>query len=552
MRIYPFFVLVLLLIVSLNFNAQASSIEVDAIYDFKQALDYAAYAKIDTILLITSGGNYTTTDTVHLQITKPVVIMAQPGLAEKPIFTHSDPDSGVLEIFRVHDDVTFEGVIFDGYNAIRPMKYAVRVGHSPDDMIPRVYAREGLNVTFRNCEFRNIYPPDWENTSGGSAFYFLRPESGEPVIKAGNILIENCIFRNLGDEAIRISETEKYNVTRVIDTLIVRNCTFKNISAECIRVYGDTDTETEDAYILLEHLTVDSSAVRVIYVKNSANTIFRNSIISNSIQPKSHRQERSDFAVQVQLPGSYVANIDTFNLSYALEYDKRVGATKGGTIFPETIYGFDPLYEAPTQNNYTLLPDSPAYGIAHDGSALGDLRWATNTPTRLPFVIAIEGKGRVVADPPLIAPNYPQGISVTLMAIPDSGWGFTSWSGDLTSTDNPATITVDAAKKITATFTQGTNVAKSNIIITEYRLEQNYPNPFNPVTVIPFSLKEAGTAKIEVFNVLGQKVMTAVNKNFPNGSHKIYLNADQLPTGMYFYQLTAGTFIARRKLVVMK
>jgi len=127
MRFVKIFPLVLLMIFGMTGMARASHINVDTQYDFKLALDYVFTANVDTIILITSGGIYTTTDTVYLQIKKPLVIMAQPGLAEKPIFRHSDLDSSVLEIFRIHDDVTFDGIIFDGYNAIRPMKYALRV-----------------------------------------------------------------------------------------------------------------------------------------------------------------------------------------------------------------------------------------------------------------------------------------------------------------------------------------------------------------------------------------------------------------------------------------
>ncbi|UCE04571.1 MAG: hypothetical protein JSW07_13185, partial [bacterium] len=190
MKFVNVFIVVMLTTICMSNIAMASSIEVDTQYDFKLALEYVFATNTDSIILITSGGIYTTTDTVFLQIKEPLTIVAKSGLAEKPIFMHSDVDSGVLEIFRIHNDVTFDGVIFDGYNAIRPMKYGMRVGHGPTDQIPRVYAKEGLNVTIKNCEFRNIYPLNWENMSGGSAFYFLSPESGEPVIKAGTIRIE--------------------------------------------------------------------------------------------------------------------------------------------------------------------------------------------------------------------------------------------------------------------------------------------------------------------------------------------------------------------------
>ncbi|MCU0644748.1 MAG: T9SS type A sorting domain-containing protein [bacterium] len=552
MKFVKILLAVMLATFCLSSVAISSKIEVDTQYDFKLALDYVFAARVDTIVLITSGGIYTTTDTMHLQIKRPLVIMAKPGLAQKPIFRHGDLDSSVIEIFRIHDDVTFDGVIFDGYNAKRPMKYGVRVGHGPATQIPRVYARIGMNITFKNCEFRDFFPPDWENTSGGNAFYFLAPASGEPIIKAGTVKIENCTFRNLGDEAIRIAETEKYAVTRVVDTLIVRNCTFKNIFAECIRFYADTDTSTEDAYVLMEHLTVDSSGTRMAYIKNNQNTIFRDIIVTNSHLPKTYRAERADYVVQIQQRGSIISHVDTLNLIFTTPYSSRISATKGGKVEEATIYAFDPVYESPHQNNYTLLPASPAYGIAHDGEALGDLRWATNTSIRVPFVLTIVGNGKVTAEPPLIAPNYEKGTSVILTAVPDSGWEFLEWSGDLTGSTNPATITVDAAKNITAAFKQGTGIVDKTELPTEYSLGQNYPNPFNPSTTITFSLKQNGLTTLEVYNVIGQKVKTILNQNLKAGKHQIIFDAFDLSAGIYFYQIRSGNFKAVRKFVVMK
>ena len=109
---YLIFAVLILFMISESF---ASKIDVTEEYDFKFALDYIAQVynststRVDTILLTTSGGNYTTTDTTYLQITIPIVIKASPDLAEKPMFTHSDPDSGVLEIFRIHNDAVRDG-----------------------------------------------------------------------------------------------------------------------------------------------------------------------------------------------------------------------------------------------------------------------------------------------------------------------------------------------------------------------------------------------------------------------------------------------------------
>ncbi|UCD38706.1 MAG: hypothetical protein JSW54_04295, partial [Fidelibacterota bacterium] len=180
----------------------ASSDEIEATDIFHLALQYAYNANLDTLFLSTSGGVYTCTDTFYMAIREPLVIMAKPGLAEKPIFTHSDPDSNVLEMFRVFDDFTVEGVIFDGSHAqSHGMKYAIRFGHEVEDADGNpIIAKDGTDITIRNCDFRNIYRD--KIVSGaegpGHALYFLRPDDNlpapRPVVRAGTVRIENCTF----------------------------------------------------------------------------------------------------------------------------------------------------------------------------------------------------------------------------------------------------------------------------------------------------------------------------------------------------------------------
>jgi hypothetical protein len=88
----------------------------------------------------------------------------------------------------------------------------------------------------------------------------------------------------------------------------------------------------------------------------------------------------------------------------------------------------------------------------------------------------------------------------------------------------------------------------------EYSLSQNYPNPFNPTTVITYSLKESGDVKLELFDVLGRKVATLVNARQEAGSYTYSFNAARygLSTGMYFYRLQSGGFVATKKMLLVK
>lgn len=85
-----------------------------------------------------------------------------------------------------------------------------------------------------------------------------------------------------------------------------------------------------------------------------------------------------------------------------------------------------------------------------------------------------------------------------------------------------------------------------------HALYQNYPNPFNPRTMIQFDIPEAGDVRIDIYNLLGQKVMTLVNGYMTVGSHKVGFDASDLSSGVYLYTLRAGNYNAVKKLVLLK
>ncbi len=99
---------------------------------------------------------------------------------------------------------------------------------------------------------------------------------------------------------------------------------------------------------------------------------------------------------------------------------------------------------------------------------------------------------------------------------------------------------------------QMTDVDDSPAIVNKYVLSQNYPNPFNPSTLINYSLKNSGKVTLSVFNILGQKVATLVNKVQNAGQYKISFDASQLSSGVYIYRVQSGSFIQSKKMVLLK
>lgn len=87
---------------------------------------------------------------------------------------------------------------------------------------------------------------------------------------------------------------------------------------------------------------------------------------------------------------------------------------------------------------------------------------------------------------------------------------------------------------------------------SDFMLEQNYPNPFNPATNIRFSLPEANQVTLKVYNTLGQEVATLVNEFMNAGTFEVSFDAQNLPTGTYFYSITAGNYKSVKKMLLIK
>jgi len=88
--------------------------------------------------------------------------------------------------------------------------------------------------------------------------------------------------------------------------------------------------------------------------------------------------------------------------------------------------------------------------------------------------------------------------------------------------------------------------------LVEFKLSQNYPNPFNPSTKISFALPNQEHVTLEVYNPLGQKIETLLNKPVVAGNHQIEFNSKNLTSGIYFYRIEAGEFQQVKKMVLLK
>jgi hypothetical protein len=117
------------------------------------------------------------------------------------------------------------------------------------------------------------------------------------------------------------------------------------------------------------------------------------------------------------------------------------------------------------------------------------------------------------------------------------------------SEDNNVEITNPEVKTL--------KLSKEEIVPLTFMVQQNYPNPFNPETVIKYSIPENEKVEIVIYNSLGQKVKTLVSKNQEAGFYELVWNAtndygNNVGSGIYFYRVKAGRYVAIKKMVLLR
>jgi hypothetical protein len=85
-----------------------------------------------------------------------------------------------------------------------------------------------------------------------------------------------------------------------------------------------------------------------------------------------------------------------------------------------------------------------------------------------------------------------------------------------------------------------------------FELSQNYPNPFNPTTLIRYQIPAVAHVTMRLYNLIGQQVAELVNETQGIGRYQVTLDASTLPSGIYFYRITAGNFTETKKLTLLR
>ncbi|MBN2227694.1 MAG: T9SS type A sorting domain-containing protein [candidate division Zixibacteria bacterium] len=253
-----------------------------------------------------------------------------------------------------------------------------------------------------------------------------------------------------------------------------------------------------------------------------------------------------------------------------------------GGFLPKTVADFDRMASSvivellDTDGHWVGLPDLPSRQNAVDEIVLGSL---PSSADGKPTTVRISWPGGFVTD--RINQFFPADEDPIINTWPVSEYRLEParptakiWAGF----DSGKTLILKKGDVLEVTFDcgepQDPNMTRDYIVRAvgryhpdysvftglvpgSYELYDAYPNPFNPTTTIGYSLPVAGAVRLEVFNLLGQKVATLVDEYQHAGRHTVEWNTtatggEPVASGVYLYRLTAGDFSRSKKLILMK
>ena len=152
--------------------------------------------------------------------------------------------------------------------------------------------------------------------------------------------------------------------------------------------------------------------------------------------------------------------------------------------------------------------------------------------------------------PLTIKVSFSTGPDTTIRFMNDQNNQFFAWYFNR----QPISLQFDPNNDIV--LKQGTTVLGITEIKSDvpekFALYQNYPNPFNPVTKISYDIPKRANVTLKIYNVIGQLVMQPVNEVKEPGKYSLEFDASNLPSGVYYYEIKAGSFTDTRKMVLVK
>ncbi len=477
-----------------------------------------------------------------LNVNFPVSLIADSGSHRPPVIApailgdNSSPNP-FMNFFTGATTLVFRNLYFTG---VRPDQVLVGQGYA-DCM---TYTSDSTQSTYNNCVFDG-----W-----GIA---IDDHSGN----YNKYTITDCIFRNAihptvtfeGDAFFSNSATPTDSVVMVNNTMF------------CNNAYADCNVDY-NVYTRFEHNTVFLNCVNPLNDFVMTNAVYKNNIFYGTLGESQENSEISQYYFENSTTPSSTFSFDSLNTSPSHiaipENERRITVLNNSVTWPAKLKTF---WATPLMD--TLIPpvflNARTTGMFGDKTRYPNLTIAGNDTVDDPgFPASVMGQVDSLIkfvtlyrtggagtylwyynpNGHLFAPVWPvpENLAYSNTTLQHAGTdGFAL--GDLNWFPSQK-----AAWLLTDVKTQPSGIAE------QYSLSQNYPNPFNPTTKISYTLPKAGNVVLKVYNTLGQEVATLVNGAMAAGEHVASFDARNLASGVYFYRLTAGSYAATMKMVLLK
>ncbi len=317
---------------------------------------------------------------------------------------------------------------------------------------------------------------------------------------------------------------------------------------------------------IFDHVTVANNAPGGLYFDTRGYPKIINSIVS------------SNYLYGIRINGttfgSTIIAIGYSDIDNAIQLIGAASYDDLGGIIQE-----DPLFVDPVNQNYHLMEGSPCidagdpnYPLDPDGTItdMGAFYYDQSVPVELNSFTAAANGNDVILNWQTATETNNSGFEIQKSQMSDvksqtEEWnriGFVGGNGTTTEPQTYSFVDGDLSngkytyrlKQIDydGSFEYSNEIEVEILSPLEFSLSQNYPNPFNPSTTIQYSIPEGGNVKLKVYNSLGEEVAKLVDDFEEAGTYKINFDAQNVPSGIYFYKLSANNFSSIKKMVLLK
>ena len=445
---------------------------------------------------------------------------------------------------------------------------------------PWVNKNNGYNVT-------QFYTVSIHKDAGDNRIMGGTQDNGTPFFLLDNLTFETTDI-STGDGAYCYFSSGLYAYTSVYNGQLDRlkyNSLGYPVWGDATATYG-IEPEDAEGQLFINPFVIDPNPSERYMYYPAGNTFWRNSDIrqQNSAQPlTANWSELADLAMPL---GHTITTLSVSNSNP--EHVLYYGAYSSGQL--PIIYRLENSHTATSGYTDVSVPDVENGAYIHDIAINPDdaneiitvfsnynidgLYHSTNGGTSYTLI-----EGNLTGDAVNAGPSLRRALIIPydgsylyFVATSTGLYSTTTLDGEntiwtLESPDGLGNVVVEAldyrsSDNTIAVGTHGRGIflgqpsgtvdVKNNELANNFTLSQNYPNPFNPSTKIEFNLAKSDKVDLSVYNNLGERVLTLLNKDLIAGNYSVDFNGTRLASGIYYYKLSAGNFVSTKKMILIK